>query len=233
MNGMMTNNTTKTLDFGDVKERLSQCGVPGIWSTTEDGSLYQTIGEKSSTLFWNSETKEVSFEGHPDLEQKFKSSEIFENEQSRWDRPDKILDGLYLGSADASQNLEVLKKRNITHILTVGIGLKLYFPSEFQYKHIEVFDYEQADLFSHFESSTQFVDQGRTKGGGVLIHCAAGISRSPTLTIAYLMRTFNWSYQKASNFVLSKRWVSPNNGFVRQLLKYEKELRAQGKELQD
>jgi hypothetical protein len=42
--------------------------------------------------------------------------------------PDKILDGLYLGSYAAAQNREALIKRNITHILTVGTGLTPYFP---------------------------------------------------------------------------------------------------------
>lgn len=35
----------------------------------------------------------------------------------------KILDGLYLGNIDAASNYGILKKHNITHILTVAVGL--------------------------------------------------------------------------------------------------------------
>jgi hypothetical protein len=35
----------------------------------------------------------------------------------------KILDGLYLGNIDAANNWVLLKQNNITHILTVALGL--------------------------------------------------------------------------------------------------------------
>jgi hypothetical protein len=35
----------------------------------------------------------------------------------------KIIDGLYLGNIDAATNWALLKQNNITHILTVAVGL--------------------------------------------------------------------------------------------------------------
>jgi protein-tyrosine phosphatase len=50
----------------------------------------------------------------------------------------------------------------------------------------------------------------------LLVHCAAGISRSSSTVIAYLMKKFGWTYVKAHGFVRGKRPViSPNNGFIR------------------
>ena len=50
----------------------------------------------------------------------------------------------------------------------------------------------------------------------ILFHCYAGISRSATLAIAYLVHTNNISLQDAINLVKSKRnIIQPNNGFMK------------------
>ena len=54
--------------------------------------------------------------------------------------------------------------------------------------------------------------------GKVLIHCAAGISRSSTVLIAYLMKMKQWRYDDTLEFVKCRRdCVEPNEAFVRQL----------------
>jgi len=51
----------------------------------------------------------------------------------------------------------------------------------------------------------------------------AGISRSSTIVISYLMRLNNWDDQYACNFVKKCRYqVSPNDGFMSQLNLYSK-----------
>lgn len=42
----------------------------------------------------------------------------------------------------------------------------------------------------------------------------AQISRSGSIVIAYLMKKFNWSFEKAWNFAKDKRKIAkPNKGF--------------------
>ena len=44
------------------------------------------------------------------------------------------------------------------------------------------------DLKKHFEEASALIHEEKKKGGRVFIHCIAGVSRSPALTIAYLIR---------------------------------------------
>ena len=56
----------------------------------------------------------------------------------------------------------------------------------------------------------------------VLIHCAAGVSRSVTITCAYLMRHHGLGARTALRRVqTTRRLANPNTGFRRQLLQYE------------
>jgi protein-tyrosine phosphatase len=66
--------------------------------------------------------------------------------------------------------------------------------------------------------------QQSKENGHVLVHCAAGMSRSPTVVIAYLMKVHRKSLREAFAYVRSKRFVSPNYGFMKQLSAYAKEL---------
>lgn len=49
-----------------------------------------------------------------------------------------------------------------------------------------------------------------------------GVSRSASTVIAYAMKEYGWSLEKAYNFVKQKRSITrPNPGFMKQLAEYE------------
>lgn len=65
-------------------------------------------------------------------------------------------------------------------------------------------------------------DEARAKGCGVLVHCLAGISRSVTVTVAYLMFTLSLSLNDAYDYLRQcKPTISPNFNFMGQLLDFE------------
>lgn len=66
------------------------------------------------------------------------------------------------------------------------------------------------------------------------MHCISGISRSPAVVIAYLMRKNNWSYQKALQAVMRIRFcVNPIVNLARQLTEYEHILFSESKYMPD
>lgn len=70
-------------------------------------------------------------------------------------------------------------------------------------------------------------EQTRHSQGKVLVHCQAGISRSATICIAYLMHHKGLSLDEAYDFIQARRSViSPNMNFMRQLAEYEKQLQS-------
>jgi len=68
-----------------------------------------------------------------------------------------------------------------------------------------------------------FVAAQRRAGKTTYVHCLAGMNRSGTVTIAYLMDEHDWTRDKALAFVQQKRpQVQPNPTFMRLLAEWEK-----------
>lgn len=58
-----------------------------------------------------------------------------------------------------------------------------------------------------------------------MVHCEAGISRSPTICMAYIMRTQQLQLDAAFDIIKQQRGViSPNFNFMGQLLQFESEI---------
>ncbi|VDQ03986.1 unnamed protein product [Trichobilharzia regenti] len=93
--------------------------------------------------------------------------------------------------------------------------------------HVPVEDVETANLRVHFDRVSDRIAAESRRGGKTLVHCMAGVSRSSTLILAYLMRHTNMSLADAYQHVRSIRpCIQPNPGFWRQLLEYEEKLRG-------
>ncbi|KAL6048163.1 Dual specificity protein phosphatase 15 [Balamuthia mandrillaris] len=101
----------------------------------------------------------------------------------------------------------------------------------FQYLRIAVSDSSKQSIAEYFETAISFIEEARKESSAVLVHCIAGISRSTTIVLAYLMKTEGWSLDKAYRFVKEKRHIiEPNRGFMQQLALYEQTLFASEEE---
>lgn len=80
-------------------------------------------------------------------------------------------------------------------------------------------DDENEPISAHFKECIDFID---SIDGPVLIHCWAGISRSATIVVAYLMTKREMKFKEAIEFVKERRsFICPNDGFIDQLRHHE------------
>lgn len=152
---------------------------------------------------------------------------------------DRIDQGFYICGVDALRDFERLKEHGITHILNAA-KMELYSEREgltqlrklFTVKALECQDSEDCNLSVHFQDLADFIEKGREQGG-VVVHCAAGISRASTSACAYLMIKEHLSLEAALQKVHSvRKIVHPNFGFWRQLRDLEGVLQLQAVKLQ-
>ncbi|XP_043924329.1 protein phosphatase Slingshot homolog 1 isoform X1 [Protopterus annectens] len=138
------------------------------------------------------------------------------------DKATLIFEHVYLGSEWNASNLEELQDTGVGYILNVTREIDNFFPGMFAYHNIRVYDEETTDLLGHWNEAYNFINKAKKNQSKCLVHCKMGISRSASTVIAYAMKEFGWSLEKAYNYVKEKRNVTqPNKSFMRQLAEYE------------
>ncbi|XP_048841894.1 dual specificity protein phosphatase 10 [Brienomyrus brachyistius] len=138
-----------------------------------------------------------------------------------------ILPFLYLGNEHDAQDLELMQRLNVGFVLNVTTHLPLYHYEQglFNYKRLPATDSNKQNLRQYFEEAFEFIEEAQQAGRGVLIHCQAGVSRSATIVIAYLMKHTWMTMTDAYKFVKTRRpIISPNLNFMGQLLEFEEDL---------
>ena len=130
----------------------------------------------------------------------------------------QIEESLYLSGIEAASNQGLLQERGITHVLSILDDLSYLERYEgIEYMQIEMPDTPKANILRHVPQALSFISNSM-KQGKVLVHCAAGVSRSASIVIAYIMVKNQYDFDTAKAFVRSKRsCISPNRGFERQI----------------
>ena len=132
----------------------------------------------------------------------------------------EITPRIYLGDIEGAANRDLLKRKGITHIVNLSYNDNFY-PADFKYLKIDIEDEDNVNIYQYFAPTKAFIDKALSdKKSKVFVHCMAGISRSVTIVVAYLMNEM--TYREALAYVRSKRSIAnPNPGFIRQLQIYE------------
>ncbi|XP_073348057.1 dual specificity protein phosphatase 18 [Pagrus major] len=135
----------------------------------------------------------------------------------------QITPTLFLSGADAPLNATLVSQKGITLIVNATLNHACPAYPGVECVRVPVSDLPSARLGDHFDRVAERIHGNRA--GGTLVHCAAGMSRSPALVMAYLMRYRAVTLCQAHRWVQESRpYVRLNAGFWEQLLQYERRL---------
>lgn len=132
-----------------------------------------------------------------------------------------IAKNLYLGDFQAAQNHDLLRSKGITHIVNCAIELNTHSVPGKSTLYLNLDDVPEQDINQALHTSFLFIDSALSRPGAkVFVHCYAGISRSSSVVIHYLMRKYQRPYDWILKEVRARRpVVQPNQGFERTLRK--------------
>lgn len=141
----------------------------------------------------------------------------------------QITDGLFLSNGRVANDAAAVSRFNITCIINATVNVRPPSPSasEVEYVHVPVADSPLTPLIDHFDTVADKIQSVEKQGGRTLVHCNAGVSRSATLCIVYLIKHHGMTLLEAYGLVKARRPIArPNPGFWRQLIQYESKLRG-------
>ncbi|UJR11500.1 hypothetical protein I4U23_015681 [Adineta vaga] len=141
--------------------------------------------------------------------------------------PSVIIDNfLYQGDINHATDIDILNKLGIQHIInTCNSSLPQLITKKFNVLWLNILDNLHANIRQYFEQTNHFLYSCQQNNEKVLIHCHMGISRSSSITLAYLIKYHHNNLFEAYDYLLNQRlFASPNYGFFIQLIRYEKEL---------
>jgi atypical dual specificity phosphatase len=131
---------------------------------------------------------------------------------------------LYLGPRSAGKPSSI-HANGITHVLSIGTTPVSRVPSVI-YHRISLSDSPSSSIGKASGEADTIIESA--KSGKILVHCAAAVSRSPTILTAYLMKKCGMSLKDALGHVVRARpAVCPHPGFIGQLKELEITLRGE------
>ncbi|KAL4640010.1 dual specificity protein phosphatase 13 [Arapaima gigas] len=150
---------------------------------------------------------------------------------------DEVWPNLFLGDMCVAHDRHGLWKMGITHVLNAAHG-KMYckgshdfYGTTVDYHGVPANDLPTFDMSPYFYSAADYIHKALdTPGAKIFVHCAVGVSRSASLVLAYLMIYHHFSLIDAIKRVKENRWIFPNRGFLKQLLKLDIDLRTKKKQ---
>jgi protein-tyrosine phosphatase len=151
-----------------------------------------------------------------------------------------IKDGIFIGNAYSVIGNYATKESDLLDVLNIKVVISALTEEEYEdymiaredfpditWHRLVIDDDEDEKISLHFFTVYEIISRALSENKNVIVHCAAGMSRSPSLVIAYLMIENRWCYEEAYNYVKNKRpIVEPNIGFVKQLKALEYKLKS-------
>jgi atypical dual specificity phosphatase len=133
---------------------------------------------------------------------------------------------LYLGPRSSASKPSITGNY-ITHVLSIGAN-PLAKVDGVTYYRLSICDSSSATISKITDAACDIIDgaiASKQGTGRILVHCMAGISRSPMVVTAYLMKRKGMTLKAALAQIVGVRpQISPNAGFIQQLKEVEMQL---------
>lgn len=140
-----------------------------------------------------------------------------------------VAPGLFLGNKQAAADRELLRGNGV--VAVCAVGARQIFNDDLVYFHVSIEDDGSQSMLPHFHSATDFIHSHRARGA-VLVHCKGGISRSPTMVIAYLMKYEHLSLLTAMEVCQKARPAArPRSTFLQDLEHFSEYLQNEAADL--
>ena len=145
----------------------------------------------------------------------------------------QIYNNLYISDWFSSNNTQLLRQNNIKAVITIETQQKplsvlhFYKANDIEFLYLFLPDSPDADISKYFDQSFNFINSNIKRNRNVLIHCWAGISRSPTLALNYILRKSEYNTLTCMSCLVkyvtekakqNRPIINPNIGFYQQLL---------------
>jgi len=150
---------------------------------------------------------------------------ILSQEATMSDPENEILPWLCVGGKRSAEMAVERNYAKYTHILNccepwIAMGIN---DQRLKYLGFEASDYEGYPILHHYENGRVYehLKDAQDSGGKCLVHCAAGINRSVSIVIAFLIDELGMDLLSAIEFVKDKRPVIlGNHSFRNQLIQF-------------
>ena len=135
----------------------------------------------------------------------------------------KILDSLFLSDLESACNRDLIEEYKIKHIISIlnsdtDILRIRSIHKDVNILHIDIADTEETNINRYFGHTYFFIERAIERGENVLVHCRGGISRSPTIIAAYLIRKYHMNvFSALAHIGYIRICIDPNLSFTRQL----------------
>ncbi len=156
----------------------------------------------------------------------------------------EIIPHLFISNWETSNNFNIINHYNIKAVITLTSFTKpenvtnFYQNNNIDFLFIRIDDSPHENIYQYFDMTYDFIDKYIKNNGNVLVHCMAGISRSSTIILNYMLKKM-YIYKTYKNLCPCKmvdtclqiarnnrHFINPNQGFKFQLkakcIEYEK-----------
>lgn len=134
----------------------------------------------------------------------------------------EVVPNLFLGDSPTASNRPVLLQQQIAVVVNLcSERCASHVTQGLQVHEFSIPDNGNYEIIQHFDATSDLIHQALQQGLRVLVHCKKGLSRAPTIVIAFLIKHYHMDYQEALGLVQSRRPdINPLLNYVLDLNNY-------------